>query len=591
MSLSSNFPTIKPSLNLDFANTKRLDPRVTFTRSTTGTYYDGVTTAMAEQNLALQSQAFGTSPWGVFNGSISYDATTAPDGTSTADLMYPSGASVVTSASQGAVTSTSDTTTISVYAKANGINNIWIISGNNSSAAVWFNVSAGTVGTTAGGYTASIVSVGSGWYRCIVTGSFNALQVGISTSDGGYISSASGTNGVYLWGCQVEVRSAATAYTATTSQTITNYIPVLLTAAANVPRFDHNPTTDESLGLLIEEQRTNLLSYSSDFANGYWDKYNISLTSNTIIAPDGTLTGEKIAADASSISHYLYPASGVAVSAGTYTASIYAKAGERTRLLAAIWNGSNYEIAQFDLSNGTIVQEAVAGIASITSVGNGWYRCSVKRTIGSVTTYFSFGPYINGTLGDLTGFPTYTGDGFNGIYIWGAQLEAGSFATSYIATTAASATRNADAASMTGANFTSWFNAGEGTFYGEANLSGGGRYFHAVKTGASDQIEGVQQTTYFEAFVYSTSIQAQINIAVASFINRRVALAYQVNDIAACVSGGTVSVDTNAILPLDLNAFYVNSYGTSGPLGSGTVKKVAYYPARLTNAQLQAITS
>lgn len=144
---------------------------------------------------------------------------------------------------------------------------------------------------------------------------------------------------------------------------------------------------------------------------------------------------------------------------------------------------------------------------------------------------------------------------------------------------------------MSGANFTSWFNAGQGTFYGEANLSNGGRYFHTVKTGASAQIEGVQQTTYFEAFVYTTDIQAQINIAAARFVNRRVALAYQVNDIAACVSGGTVGVDTNAILPLDLNAFYVNSYGTSGPLGSGTVKKVAYYPQRLTDAQLQALTS
>ena len=600
MSLSSNFPTIKPSLNLDFANTKRLDPRVTFTRSTTGTYYDGVTTAKAEENLVYYSQEFDNGVWTPVNTSIVANNTTAPDGTATADKVVIAANTSYHDAFANAFPRVANQQyTHSIYVKAGtGIPAVYFYTNRDAVGLIAkFDISAGTYIGNAGadGYAAfdsySITSVGSGWYRITATftaasNSNSTFTLGISTTTTNTVVpiTGNGTDFCYIWGAQLEQRSSATAYTVTTTQPITNYIPVLLTAAANVPRFDHNPTTDESLGLLIEEQRTNLSLYSSQFDNAQWTQSGATITANTVVAPDGTITGDKIVENTSNAAHYLFQLSSAA--AGTYSLSAYMKAAGRSFGWLYAYTGAS-ATAYFDLANGTVgtVSGTYSPTATITSVGNGWYRCTM--TFAATDSNFNFGAGV----ATANGTNSYTGDGFSGIFIWGAQLEAASFPTSYIATTSLAVTRTADAASMTGTNFTSWFNAGAGTFYGEANLSGSGRYFHTVKTGSSAQIEGVQQTTYFEAFVYTTDIQAQINISASSFINRRVAMAYQVNDIAACVSGGAVSVDTNAILPLDLNAFYVNSYGTSGPLGSGTVKKVAYYPARLTNAQLQAITS
>ena len=198
---------------------------------------------------------------------------------------------------------------------------------------------------------------------------------------------------------------------------------VLKTASTNIPRIEYDADGNR-LGLLVEEQRTNIQVYSEEFDNAAWAKANSSIDSNVIVAPDGNTTADKLVESAATAARYVYKVGGIAVPAGDYCGSVYAKAAERSRLVVALYSGSNYELVQFDLSAGTIVQEATAGIATITSVGNGWYRCSVKRTLGSVTTYLSIGPYINANIGTLTGgFPSYTGDGTSGVYIWGAQLE------------------------------------------------------------------------------------------------------------------------------------------------------------------------
>ena len=98
---TNTYPSIQPSLNLDFANAKTLDPRITFTRSTTGTYYDGKTVAKAEENLATYSEDFTqVASWGATDTSVSGNTTTAPNGTSTADTLT---ASATTAANAGTV--------------------------------------------------------------------------------------------------------------------------------------------------------------------------------------------------------------------------------------------------------------------------------------------------------------------------------------------------------------------------------------------------------------------------------------------------------------------------------------------------------
>ncbi|NBW17403.1 MAG: hypothetical protein EBR82_56425, partial [Caulobacteraceae bacterium] len=431
-------PTIRPSLLLDFANTERLDPRVTFVRTTTATYYDGVTTAMAEQNLLTYSQDFSNAAWIPIAMTITTDSTTAPDGSSTADTITPTTTNTYHRINQPIPGSTTGlTVTYSVYVKANGYNYIALRESASVGGAAVFNLSAG--GSVAGYYLnptyvsgAVITDVGNGWFR--ISAQFFAVSsqsIGIyvlnswtSGDPQGVSFAGNGTSGVYLWGAQVEVRSSVTAYTATTTQAITNYIPVLQTAAAGVARFDHNPTTGESLGLLIEEQRTNVFTYSADFSDSIWAKGNSSVTANTIVAPDGTLTGDKLVENTATGSHNIVQNyTGTA----TLTSSVYAKPAGRS---AFVMNGGNQSgvAATFDVSAGTVsnVGGAVTG-TSITSVGNGWYRCSMTWSNTSTVGLGIF--LVSG------GSASYTGDGFSGLYLWGAQLEAGSFATSYIPTT------------------------------------------------------------------------------------------------------------------------------------------------------------
>jgi len=207
---------------------------------------------------------------------------------------------------------------------------------------------------------------------------------------------------------------------------------VIQSAASGVARFDHDPVTGESLGLLIEEARTNLLPYSDDFST--WSTNNLSVTANSTSAPDGNLTADKLVESATSGYHTIVKY-GISFTASTsYTLSVLAKASERSRIG---FGGSGAMDAQlgsaqgvvFDLTgNGSVV---VGGSgAAITKISNNWYKCSYTWSqLNTGSYYVAFGPVITNTT-------NYTGDGASGIYIWGAQLETGSFPTSYIPTPA-----------------------------------------------------------------------------------------------------------------------------------------------------------
>ena len=434
MSISQNFPAIRPTLNLDFANVGRLDPRITFTRASTATYFDANTTAKAEENLLTRSQEFENADWGATNLTVAANTgdTTAPDGTSTAEKLTDDATSGAHICSQNITISANTPFTFSCFLKE-GTNTHAYISIRDAATsqryfAADFNLDTGTVRTTAAGTSgtltsSSITSVGNDWYRCVITGEVSAvgaMRAIIGVSDGttafntlgAILYSGTGTT-IYAWGAQLEQRSAVTAYTPTTTQAITNYIPVLETAAAGVARFDHNPTTGESLGLLVEEQRTNLLTYSEDFADAAWTKTRSSITSNTIVAPDGTLTGDKLVEDTTASNTHLTAQNITTSETGSYTYSVFAKAGERTQMIVAR-STTNITIFShtFDLSAGT-----ASGGGVITAVGNGWYRCA-----GTVTVESTGSTGVQFRLSDGSS-STYTGDGYSGIFIWGAQLE------------------------------------------------------------------------------------------------------------------------------------------------------------------------
>ena len=613
MSISSNYPSIRPSLLLDFARSKALDPRITFTRSTTATYYDGETEAKAEENLLLRSQDF-TTTWTKTNANVTADTETAPDGTTTADTITDDSTygghrlnNVISMAANTLYTA-------SCFLKENTLQYAYVTLHSDTSqnyAAVVVDLNAGTItqtsnGTSASNVSSSIVSAGNGWYRVSITAQasagFSRVQVGLSDTGTpsfniagvyGYVGSGST---IYAWGAQLEQRSSVTAYTPTTTQPVTNYIPVLLTANAGAARFDHDPLTGLCKGLLIEEQRTNSFLYSDQTDNGYWTKTNVSITSNTVVAPNGTVTGNKLVEDTSATIGHAVLRTIVVPASTAYTASIYAKAGER-QWLGIRTDGAGASnsgaVSYFDLSNGTLGSAGTNQNQKIESVGNGWYRCSISITSSTAGGSLQIRYHLSdGNAGLL-----YTGDGTSGVYIWGAQLEAGAFPTSYIPTTTATVTRNRDLASMTGTNFSSWFNNAEGTLYSKFTFNGISpnnkviNFDDGVGYANSIDIYGNNGLPRFDLYVSATSQAALIPSGGALSVNTfaKFVGAYKVNDFAACRNGGTVVTDTSGTIPVVSRACIGNSNLVTQYL-NGHISKVAYYPVRLTNDQLQALT-
>jgi hypothetical protein len=546
--------------------------------------------------------------------------TTAPDGTSTAELITNN-----TGASNHFIQGGGNLAlvvglvyTFSIFAKAGTGTTIQIVGGNpqfGTTRFANFDLSAGTVGTVGGDATATITSVGNSWYRCTMTATCQsataAAQMVVAltnSSSATRLVSYTGTSEtIYLWGAQLEQRSSVTAYTATTTAPITNYIPALQTAASGVARFEHNPVTGESLGLEIEEQRTNLMLRSEEFDNASWGKTNTSITANAIIAPDGTLTGDRVVENTTaSIAHQVTQSPTGGTAGLVYTLSMYMKAAGRNFGYLQLADGSSPNKrfgAVFDLASGVVGSTFTANSptstsSTITAVGNGWYRCTISMTQTAGTTINtgfatsdSSSPTVNASI-----YPIYTGDGWSGVFIWGAQLEAGAFATSYIPTVASQVTRSADAASMTGTNFSSWYRADAGTIYSDC--------LPLFATGSS-RVLSISDNTFANRFlvIASTANHFYVNAggvvvadlpvgAYSTTVTNKQASTYAVNDFAVSLNAGAVVADTSGALPAGVNRLYIgaDSDGASNFL-NGTIKKLAYYPKRLTNAELQGLTT
>jgi Phage T7 tail fibre protein len=585
-------PAIRPTLLLDFANTKQLDPRITFTRASTGTYYDGKTVAKAEENLFTYSQAFDNAAWPKSGNSVTVtaDATTAPDGTSTADKMVEAAITAGHRLECSAFTAVNGAAyTISVYAKASERGFLYIRTNlvTTDTVGAWFNLSTGAVGTTSAGFTAAITSVGNGWYRCSVVCTANTttsryVAFGLSTADNEYSYLGDGTSGIFLWGAQMEQRSTITAYTPTTTVTISNYVPALQTAASGVARFQHDPITEESLGLLIEEQRANLLTYSEQFDNNaVYGKLNMSVSANVAVAPDGTLTADKLVDNTTSGNHQF--SFGFTPAASTsYTVSFHVKAAEILDCSFVTTGGGVGTVSStFSLSAGTMT-----GPGSIQPVGNGWYRCIqvfTTTTTDPMTIRFRL---------RKSGSDAFVGDGFSGVFIWGGQLETGAFATSYIQTVASQVTRSADAASMTGTNLTSWYKDEEGTLYCEGLRFDQAAFAPFISLNSGTSTPELYMTQVSSSGRGYSSILGSATSSGTWAVNTfgKLAFAFKANDFAVSYAGNTVGTSSSASLPAVTRAqIGVRSAGNN--VLSGYIKKIAYYPTRVTNAQLQGMTT
>lgn len=423
-------------------------------------------------------------------------------------------------------------------------------------------------------------------YEVIYTASgltVNGIRINVRTPADNIQTAYNNTNGTVTTIFTASVSGAFGLFCFASGVTIDNISVREINADYNSPRG--NATLR---GLLIEEQRTNLLVRSQEIDNASWVKTRTTVTANAATAPDGTLSADKLIEDTNSLGHVLVQQITSVVST-VYTFSVYLKAGERTMAQVQITNsaGTTQFNVQVNLANGTFVAQPggapTSTAASVTNVGNGFYRVAV--TMAAPTTATQGIVWIR----DASGATGYTGNGTSGIFVWGAQLEAGAFATSYIPTTTAAVTRATDFASVDNLAAIG-FNASTGTFLNEFRTPWAGgsdptrflllfnsdpnkriMYFN----GGMDLVGTYDGTT----IIYSTGD--------ATGVQSKVASAYSPTDRAICNSGG--AVNTGAIAAGYTTATSVSFGGTQNLCGH--IRRLRYYNRRLPNATLQALTA
>ena len=382
------------------------------------------------------------------------------------------------------------------------------------------------------------------------------------------------------------------------------------TVSANQPRFDYDPVTGECKGLLIEESRTNIVTNNNDFNNigPSGSRNGSSIISNSTTSPDGSNTASTLIEGTNNGTHavqivYTFQ------TGNKYCYSIFAKAyGSGNRKLLILFGAGAFPSQQnaiFDLVNGTItnVNTVNGSDAKIEKYPNGWYKCTL---IGATTTSTSVSAALLYLVNESIS-ASYTGDGTSGIYLWGAQLEQGAFPTSYIPTTASTVTRSADLASMTGTNFSSWYNQSGGTVYSDTRVNGvqTGRYDRLwAITNSNLNLEGISLFVtgpaglvgaYASSITITNSATEQIGGAlVESAITTpklKSAFAFKTNDCASAYNGNLRLVDKSAILLSNPDRLLMGQPQRFQGTSCMTISRLTYYPRALKQNQLQTLTS
>jgi hypothetical protein len=531
---------------------------ITFSRSSNATRI-GPTGLVeyAPHNLLTYSQELGNAAWGTKNGTFTDNAAVAPDGTITATRCVATDADPFVYQS---FTFSAQTYTFSIWVKGEGS-------------------SVGGYGTIRlGASSSSAITITANWQR--VTATFTP-SAGTNLIGVEFPEAATVGQTVYLWGAQLSVGPYALDYTPTTS------------AAVYGPRFDFDPVTLAPKGLLVEEQRQNLLTYSEQFNNAAWTAAasKVSVSANSVTSPDGTVNADTITGDGTSGGHYIGQV--IAGVGSGKTLSFYVKAGTNN-FIQVFTDYTNNDYANFDLANGAVGSKGLnTGATTITVVGNGWYRCTMV-TGDALSQNINFALISSSTASRLQSNTLSTS-----VHLWGAQLEAGSFATSYIPTLASTVTRSADVASVN--TLSPWFNATEGTIYAEYDIIG--------KTSTFGMASQIDDGTLDNRIVNIGQEASSGDVKLGSFMNSggspsvneypitsmtvgsvyKLAFAVKSND-AATVANGISILDGTAVVPTGLTTLRLGSRITDGYL-SGHLRRIAYYPRRLTNAELQALTA
>ena len=570
-------------LDLRFALQKTLDPRVTFTRASSGTYVgsDGVLQS-AVTNLLTYSEQFDNAAWTKGVGvSVAPNTTISPVGTLTADTVTAdSGISILQNINS--VVGTSYTN--SAYVKAGTATSVMFRDDTGAGRHIVFNPSTGVITATSGTFVSTPVSqpLGDGWYR------YSMTYVADTTSVRGLIrpNSAGSAQTFIAWGAQIEAASTAGEYIPTTS------------TINSAPRFDHNPTTGESLGLLVEEARTNSVTNNTMVGAVAGTPGTLPTGWGTFVSPTGltrTIVGigtvnginyidvrfSGTPSSTGEITLYLSPATTATLAQAWTSTAWLSLAGGSTSNIGVV------NLRNFELNSGAYVREI--GTSFVSSISSDFVRRQ------NITT--SFGASANQIQLVLSIYATAAGTPIDiTLRIGLPQLEQGAFATSVIPTTTATATRAADGASITGPAFSSFYNQTEGTVFADAKVT-----TVAPATSLSSVFALSDGTTNNRITVYkranadtSTRLDVSTSGSSVAFINagtfsvsNLIAVSYRVDDFAISLNGLTPGADTLGTLPT-VSRLNIGSYADLPFPLNGTLKRLTYWGAKLPN--LQALT-
>jgi len=346
------------------------------------------------------------------------------------------------------------------------------------------------------------------------------------------------------------------------------------TVNANIPRLDYLDGTCPKL--LMEPQRTNLFLRSEELQTSPWNTLSTStITANAITSPDGTTDADKLVENTASGGHFVYQPV-VLANSTDYTFSIFVKAAERTLVQMRIQAKTTVYTDNINLTTG------VATSGTMTSYGNGWWRYS--RTVNSGTG--STEQFLSPWLRDTSGATGYTGDGTSGIYLWGAQCEAGAYATSYIPTTTASVTRNADFSNKT--SISALLNASQGTILLKGIFPYDSTYLvilDITDSSDSNRIQFLKLSNLGIRFrLLYPSGSVNIDYTLPNVLSTYTMVAkYSASQISLFINGVLIGTNTGGTTSSTLNAIAFGQWWQV--ITSAKVEKLAYWKTALSDSE------
>lgn len=360
------------------------------------------------------------------------------------------------------------------------------------------------------------------------------------------------------------------------------------TVNADLPRFDYNPITKVCKGLLIEESRKNIKLYSQDLANASaWSAtYGTTLASG-FTSPDGTTNAVK-ATNTAGVTSLLQANIAITASAtNVYYPTVFVKKGNTSTVtLNVYYNGASEYNGYFNLDTLSVTSIPVAGAYIFEDYGDGWYRIGYQMPVDATGTRTQ----INYRIWESSRGAGVAG---NYQYYFGAQLEIGSFPSSYIPTdaTAGGITRNADVAVMTGTNFSNWWTSttGSATVTVIPKSTSGVNPAFGMDDNTTNNIINLRgNSANPELYIKATTDQAQIDAGtIAAYTTYKLSGAWNTNNCVAAKDGASPVTDTSATIPSVTQA-RIGSDGTN--YANAWLQKIMYWPLRLTNAEVQTFS-